>query len=135
MTHQLQEDQQLHHHFISTLTHDLRTPLIAQKRVLEIYDELGNELPAEVSNLNHGLLNSNNHLLDMVNKIWETHQYEAGKMTPHPEFCTLQEIVEECILSLHGWADQKHIALINQIPETLPKVIGIMRKYVVYLKI
>ena len=120
MTTQLQEDQRLHHNFISALTHDLRTPLIAQKRVLEMYEELGEELPQDLKSLNVGLLKSNNHLLDMVNKILEAYQYDAGKIMPHPEFCALHEIVEEVILSLRAWADQKRITLINRISPDLP---------------
>ncbi len=120
MTEQLKEDQRLRDMFISTLTHDLRTPLIAQKRVLEIYEEMTDELPLEMVNLNVGLLKSNNHLLDMVNKMLETYQYEAGKIRLVPESVNLCHLVAECMEGVRGWAQQKNVTLKNAVPADLP---------------
>jgi two-component system sensor histidine kinase/response regulator len=121
MTRQLQEDQRLRSTFISTLTHDLRTPLIAQKRVLELYEEFIDELPKEMGHLNTDLLRSNNHLLDMVNKLLETYQYEAGKIILHPECMSLYTLVEECVTDVQAWAAQKRITVVNDIDPALPE--------------
>ncbi len=120
MTKQLQEDQRIRSTFISTLTHDLRTPLIAQKRVLEIYEEFSNELPAEMKPLNHGLLKSNNHLLEMVNKLLETYQYEAGKIVLLNEPVNLHDLVQDCIHGMESLSLQKHISIENRISASLP---------------
>jgi signal transduction histidine kinase len=78
------------------------------------------ELPLEMVNLNVGLLKSNNHLLDMVNKMLETYQYEAGKIRLVPESVNLSHLVAECLEGVQGWAQQKNVTLKNLIPADLP---------------
>jgi two-component system, sensor histidine kinase and response regulator len=116
MVQQLRETEKLRNTFVSTLTHDLRTPLIAQKRVLKMYDEFNHELPQEMAVMNAQLLKNNEHLLDMVNRILESYQYEAGKIVLHPEPFSLSKLVEECFSAVSPLAQSKDLRLMNQVP-------------------
>ncbi|MEA5470538.1 hybrid sensor histidine kinase/response regulator [Spirulina sp. 06S082] len=68
--------------FVSRLAHDLRTPLIAADRMLELLQKgtLG-ELSQEMSEAIAVMSRSNSNLLEMVNMLLEVYRYEAGRKT------------------------------------------------------
>ncbi len=72
--------------FVSRLTHDLRTPLVAADRMstLILQEELGKVEPSLQEALTT-LQHSNQHLLTMTNSLLEVYRYEAGKKTLHYE--------------------------------------------------
>jgi len=72
MIRQLRMDEQLRNSFISSLTHDLRTPLLAERRVFELFQEFSDELSPQFQKLTQNLSESNDHLLQMVNNLLET---------------------------------------------------------------
>lgn len=122
MVRQLRENEKLRNTFVSTLTHDLRTPLIAQKRVLKMYNEFNNELPKEMSDMNTQLLKNNEHLLEMVNRLLESYQYESGKIVLSKEYFPLSKLVEECFTGVSPLAQAKDISLLNKVPTELPDI-------------
>lgn len=122
MVRQLHEDEKLRNTFVSTLTHDLRTPLIAQRRVLKMYTDFNNELPVELVAMNSQLLKNNEHLLDMVNKLLESYQYEAGKILLAPQAFSLHQLVDECMEEALPLAQAKNIRLANNVPKELPEI-------------
>jgi PAS domain S-box-containing protein len=112
----LRESEALKGTFISALTHDLRTPLVAQKRALEILDGYRDKLPERLAGLAERMLTSNNDLLSMVNKLLETYEYEAGYIRLDLESgCSLFHLVEKCFHTLQPLAERKNIQLQNQI--------------------
>jgi signal transduction histidine kinase len=122
MLKQLHEDEKLRGTFVSTLTHDLRTPLIAQKRVLKMYDKFGNELPVEMQQMNKQLLTNNENLLEMVSRLLESYQYEAGKIILMPEYFSIYRLVQECCDEFNPLAMEKNISLIVDVPSDLPEI-------------
>ena len=109
MLAQLQESEQLRNNFISTLTHDLRTPLVAQKRALELFETHKAELSPKLASFAEGLLKSNDNLLEMVNKILDTYQYEAGRIQLNPEPVDLHQLTEDCFSALYPIASNKQV--------------------------
>lgn len=119
MLDQLQEKEGLRKTFVSTLTHDLRTPLIAQKRALEFLKSCNlKKLDTESISLLEGLHQSHDHLLAMVNDLLEVFQYEAGQITLNPESVNLHQLVRSCLDNLSPLALQKKIQMHNRVPET-----------------
>jgi signal transduction histidine kinase len=117
MLDQLREDDLLKNTFISTLTHDLRTPLFAQRRVLQtLQGSCGNADPA-LGEVLAGLDKNNDHLLAMVAMMLEAYQYESGKIALYLERVDLGLLVVECYRSLAPLADSKQIRLENSIPD------------------
>ncbi len=98
--------------FVSRLTHDLRTPLVAADRMLSFFQQeaFGTLTPSMKEAITTMQL-SNHNLLEMTNTILEVHRYEAGrKRLTFTSFDTV-ELVKEVVKELHPLAIQKAIAL------------------------
>jgi signal transduction histidine kinase len=121
----VKETERLRTNFISTLTHDLRTPLIAQKRVLEIIqnDPKVTE-KSELGTLITGFSRNNDHLLKMINLLLEAYQYEDGKIHLIQEAIHLTDLTAECLSELSSLAQSRSITLLNKIPKDFPKITG-----------
>jgi signal transduction histidine kinase len=120
MLAQLEEKENLRVTFVSTLTHDLRTPLIAQRHVVEFLEgSAKGGLDETSANLLTGLARSNKHLLGMVSKLLDTYQYEDGHILLNEEAINLRSLVEECFSELQAIALEKKISLVNDIDSRL----------------
>jgi PAS domain S-box-containing protein len=121
---QLQESEKLRSAFISALTHDLRTPLVAQERAVELFLSNRDKLPPKLATLAERLYKSNQGLLDMVNMLLETYQYESGKINLLWETVDLSALVDACFSDVSALAESKQIQLHNQMPSTFASVSG-----------
>jgi signal transduction histidine kinase len=120
MLDQLKEDDLLKSTFISSLTHDLRTPLFAQRRVLQTLLVSRGKNDSELTEIVEGLSRNNDHLLDMVGKMLEAYQYESGRIALQVEMLDLSVLVQECCKALAPLALPKRISLKNEIePESI----------------
>lgn len=120
MLTQLEEDNMLKSTFVSTLTHDLRTPLFAQKRILETLEKHPINNDTELTDMLKVVQQGNRQLIDMVNKILEAYQYEEGRIGICQETLNLHELVESCCQELRPLAEPKAILLHNRIADDLP---------------
>jgi two-component system, sensor histidine kinase and response regulator len=98
--------------FVSRLTHDLRTPLVAADRMLglflqDIFCPTSDEMKQAVS----AMLRSNHNLLEMVNTLLEVSRFEAGQKTMKFENCNLLEIAQEVIQELNTLAEEKNLSI------------------------
>ncbi|UZQ52852.1 HAMP domain-containing histidine kinase [Trichothermofontia sichuanensis B231] len=98
--------------FVSRLTHDLRTPLIAADRMLNLFLEgaLG-ELTPQMKEVIPSMIRSNQNLLQMVNQLLEVYRYEAGAKSLAFSTVNLQDLLQEVVLELRPLATAKNIAL------------------------
>lgn len=77
---QRKEIERLRDDFMSTLTHDLRTPLLAAIQTLRFFaDGTLGELTSRQLELINMLSQSNRELLGLVNVLLEVYKYESGK--------------------------------------------------------
>ncbi len=120
----VKESEVLRDTFISALTHDLRTPLIAQQRAFDILQSQKELLPDKLSGLVERLVHSNEDLLSMVNKLLEINQYEAGKVRLNREPVNLCELAAECLQELSLIAETKDIELVNELSLAIPTISG-----------
>jgi len=124
MLAQLQENETLRNTFISALTHDLRTPLLAERLVLETYQEFLDDFPPEFRPMTQNLCKSNEHLLSMVNQMLETYKYEAGKIPLVPTSVQLKKLVNNCFDRLRPLAEARQITMLDHIPESFPSFVA-----------
>ncbi|AFY67173.1 hybrid sensor histidine kinase/response regulator [Geitlerinema sp. PCC 7407] len=98
--------------FVSRLTHDLRTPLVAADRMLNLFQQeaLG-EISLEMHEAIATMIRSNRNLLQMVNTLLEVYRYEAGNktLTLHP--INLKELLKEVVDELAPLAEEKSLTL------------------------
>lgn len=100
--------------FVSRLTHDLRTPLVAADRMLNLFmEETFCPISDEMKDAIVAMIRSNQNLLQMVNILLEVYRHEAGhkKLTFGP--CNLCEIVREIFEELEPLAQEKSLELIQ----------------------
>jgi signal transduction histidine kinase len=104
--------------FVSRLTHDLRTPLVAADRMLSLMQQeaLG-ELTPPMQEAIGTMLRSNQNLLIMVNTLLEVYRYEAGrkKLTFSP--VNLSELVREVVEELTPLTTDKGLELTFEEPQ------------------
>ena len=116
----LMESERMRETFVSALTHDLRTPLVAAQRTLELMQNPSSGLNEKFIPIVGRLIHNNTDLLEMVNKLLETYQFEAGKIRLIPEQVNVHNLVHRVFEQLSNLADSKDIRLVNAIPAEGP---------------
>jgi two-component system, sensor histidine kinase and response regulator len=103
---------QQHEEFIASLTHDLRTPLIAADHMLHLLRRgtFGKTL-TEMRDSLEQVLQSNQTLLEMVDTLLEIYQYEAGCKDLHFYNVDLWELSQSVVRELTPLAMTKGLAL------------------------
>ncbi|KAB8318593.1 hybrid sensor histidine kinase/response regulator [Tolypothrix campylonemoides VB511288] len=113
--------------FVSRLTHDLRTPLVAADRMLLLFQEgaLGN-LSDQMQEVIEIMARSNSNLLAMVNTLLEVYRFEAGRKTLAFQPVNLTQLLEEVSEELSSLAAQKELAVNLDLGEEsgISKVMG-----------
>jgi len=98
--------------FVSRLTHDLRTPLLAADRMLSLFQQRTfGEISPEMQQAIAVMIRSNQNLMDMVNTLLEVYRFEAGKKTLNFVLCDLEEITAEVVAELQPLAQEKQLSL------------------------
>ena len=115
LKHSIDEREQmarLREDFVSRLTHDLRTPLVAADRILTLFqEEAFGALTEPMIEAISTMKTSNHNLLEMTNTILEVYRYEAGRKRLTFTNFDLVELIEEVIKELKPLAEQKAIVL------------------------
>jgi len=112
--------------FVSWMTHDLRTPIVAAERMLMLFQQgaLG-ELSAGMQEAIATMARSNRNLLAMVNTLLEVYRYEAGRKNLYFSPVKVEEVIEEVIQELAPLADEKNLSLtFNMAEKVNTKVVG-----------
>jgi two-component system, sensor histidine kinase and response regulator len=98
--------------FVSRLTHDLRTPLVAADRMmgLMIQGAMG-EMSDDFKEALDIMVRSNQNLLYLVNTLLEVYRYEAGRKTLHFSPVNLQDLAQDVTDELSPLALEKGLPL------------------------
>ena len=121
MTSALEHAEESKQHNIAALTHDLRTPLLAESRVFELFEE-DEGFPAELRPLLHDLIDSNHHQLDMVNQLLTIYHYEAGEFPLRLSLIDINHLIQPVLQHLQHLADKNNVALIYQPVENIGRI-------------
>lgn len=113
------EMERLRDDFIATLTHDLRTPLLATIQTLEFFVDgtLGNIEDRQKSLLST-MKSSNQDMLGLVNALLEVYKYESGKLYLNKSNFELNEFLSYCRNELLPLALKKNINFILETEQT-----------------
>lgn len=105
--------------FVSRLTHDLRTPLVAADRMLGLLqDGVLGEISPQIGEALTIMGRSNRNLLEMVNKLLDVYRYESGSKTINLQPLNLQELLEQVVEELKPIAISKNLALTADLEQT-----------------
>ncbi len=98
--------------FVSCLTHDLRTPLVAANRMLELIEQKAfGDVTCEQQEAIANIVSSNDNMLKMLNTLLETHHYELGQKILSFIPVDLQQLIIEVTTELEPLARDKGIEL------------------------
>lgn len=104
------EMESLRDDFVATLTHDLRTPLLAAIQTLKFFlDGSLGKLEEKQKVLLSTMQKSNEDLLGLVNALLEVYKYEAGKLDLCRTNFLLKDLVMQCFNELEPLAKNKNI--------------------------
>ena len=110
--------------FVSCLTHDLRTPLVAANRMLNLIEgEAFGDVSKEQKEAIANIVSSNQNLLEMLNKLLETHHYELGQKILSFMPVDLKQLILDVITELKPLTEEKAIELETNI-SSVPTVKG-----------
>ena len=111
--------------FVSCLTHDLRTPLVAANRMLDLMTQQAfGDVTGEQKEAIANIVSSNNNMLKMLNTLLETHHYELGQKTLSFIPVNLQQLIDEVHTELKPLAIEKGIELISNLADGVPEIKG-----------
>ncbi len=104
------ENERLKDDFIATLTHDLRTPVLASINALEfaLKGTLGN-LNKEQNELFQTMKRSLEDMLGLVNVLLEVYRYESGKMHLVKNDFDMVSLIKDSIQELKPLSDKSNI--------------------------
>ncbi len=107
-----QEIERLRDDFIATLTHDLRTPLLAAIQTLQFFvDGSLGELGEKQKTLLQTMMHSNQDMLGLVNALLEVYRYESGQLMLCRENFVLSDMVNQCIKEIQPLAEGKGLEI------------------------
>lgn len=112
--------------FVSWMTHDLRTPIVAAERMLALFKQgaLG-ELSPGMQEAIVTMDRSNRNLLSMVNTLLEVYRYEAGRKTLLFSPVDLRQLLREVSEELAPIAKEKNLSVKTDLGEKAEcKVVG-----------
>jgi len=109
--------------FVATLTHDLKTPLIAQGMVLEtlLSGKLG-KISEQQNKLLYGASASVKDLLDIVNATLLFYQLESAHLVLQKQLCKLDELMKEVIETLRPIMENRQLKFEMQKAVNMPDV-------------
>lgn len=109
--------------FLATLTHDLKSPLLAEQKALEFILSKPPETPlSNFSGFLSDIYQTIEDLLRIVNNILMVHHYESGKTELKTEACNIANIINDAVRSIRYLAISQESEISTYIQQDLPMV-------------
>ena len=111
--------------FLATLTHDLRSPLLAEQKSLEavISKKFGTSLET-FSEYLEDMHKTNDELLRLVNNLLLTYQYESGKTELELVSNNINDIIDNAVKSMKPLAEDNDSEIVTDIQPDSPLVMA-----------
>lgn len=106
------EVEEMKSHFVSLVTHELRTPVVAIQKSLEL---ILSKTTGAINEDQERFLSISKFNLDRLNRLisdlLDMSKIEAGKLTLNPEAFDFRDIVNEVVSLFNSWAKDKEITI------------------------
>jgi signal transduction histidine kinase len=123
MAQKLKELDQMKQDFVSSVTHELRSPLNSLEMYFDLFSkgQLG-EISAGQKEALTFMKESTLRLTKFINDLLDTAKIERGKMEVTAQECGLEQIIDNVVRLYKVQADEKGIALVAEPGGGLPKI-------------
>ena len=104
--------------FIATLTHDLKTPIRAESRALQLLlDGVFGELTKEQQEIVKEIYNSSRFMAHMTDNLLARYKIDRKDVSLRKEKCSFKSTVEKCVENVKYLLDEKnqHIKVMNSL--------------------
>lgn len=109
--------------FVSHVTHELRTPLVAMKQAVTlIVDRTAGTINEQQEKMLQIVKRNVERLSKFINDLLDIQKIEAGRLVIHWEATDLRPLVDDVVQSLTPWAESQGIDLASALPDDLPEV-------------
>ncbi|MBN1872126.1 MAG: PAS domain-containing protein [Candidatus Omnitrophica bacterium] len=117
------EIDQLKSNFVSNITHELRTPLVAVQKSITL---LLSRNAGQISDTQEHFLSAADRNLKrlsiLIDDLLDLSKIEAGKLKLKYELASVGKIIDDTIENLFTWAKTKSISVVKKVSEALPEV-------------
>lgn len=109
--------------FVAGVSHELRTPLVAMEKSITLLLSGTTGALSETQQQFLTIAERNlQRLSRLINDLLDLSKLESGKMEMRRQPASIEQIIDDTILSLENWAKTKSIELKKIIPDLLPQV-------------
>ncbi|MHC4479619.1 MAG: sensor histidine kinase [Planctomycetota bacterium] len=108
--------------FVSSVSHEMRTPLTNIRsfgEILESYDDLS---PGERREFAGIIRNESERLTEIVSDVLDLAKMADGELHLEPEPFDLMPLIERCLKTFSQEAEERDIQLVQSVPAALPQV-------------
>ncbi len=118
---QRQELEETRMSFIATLTHDLKSPILAEQKALEVMiTGKFAAIPDIYKEYLEDIYKTNKDLLKIVNNLLATYHYESGQWQLNKTKANISELIDEALRSVKYLAKEKDSEVSLSLEENLP---------------
>lgn len=134
--HNLLRIDQIKDDFLTTVTHEIRTPLTSIKALSEILYDNEDLEGEEKRHFLETIINESDRMGRLINQVLDLEKYESGKRTLEIQNIDLTELLKNASATLRPQLDEKGVNIRSSIEPNLPVLIGDYDKIVqVFLNI
>ena len=122
---QRKETERIRESFTATLTHDLKSPIMAEQKALEFILSRKPDTHLELfSEYLQDIYKTNEELLRIVRNLLAVYHYESGKVDLNITDCNIKDIINEIVKSLSPLALDMDSKISVYVKENLPHVMA-----------
>jgi signal transduction histidine kinase len=121
---QLQEMDRLKDEFLTTVTHELRTPMTSIRALSNIIHDK-EDLPAEQRReFIKTIIQESERITRLINQVLDLEKMESGHAHWEMEMVDMSEIISQSLKGFGGLAAERQVRLLTHIPEEVPLIYG-----------
>lgn len=121
---QERELEQFKDDLIATVSHELRTPLFSIQGFISLILDQEVTDQAQQRKFLKIIQRQTYQLTNLVNNLLDMNKLSAGLLELHTEFIQIDDIIEQVLMKLEGFAQNKKVDLVFQQTRPLPSIMG-----------
>lgn len=116
---QLKEMDTMKDEFLYTVTHELRTPITSIRAMSEIVHDNTDMPEAQRQSFLGNVIKETERLSHLITQVLNLERYESGRQQLNLDPVLLNNLIKDSIHSVQALADEKHITIEEQIPDSM----------------